>query len=218
MADFAELTGRERLQGEKEALGLYLTGHPIEEYEQELQFFCKRKIAKLRAEKKGLKINEAFAGDLSQLWVDERAVRQICLNLLSNAIKFTPSGGTITLTVGSTTDGGQYLSVRDTGPGIPEDEIPKVLKSFGQGSLAHKTAEGGTGLGLPIVKGLVELHGGTFNLKSRLRQGTEVIATFPRKRVMQALPRIAEPGEEKAQAETQPRYQPSWKTPRHQTG
>ena len=178
---------------------------------------CHRLI-KLRAEKKGLKITEAFAENLSQIWADERGIRQICFNLLSNAIKFTPSGGTITLTVGSTTDGGQYLSVRDTGPGIPEDEIPKVLKTFGQGSLAHQTAEGGTGLGLPIVMGLVELHGGTFNLNSKLRQGTEVITTFPRKRVMQPLPRLAEPGEkEVAEAQARPEYLPSWKTQQRQT-
>jgi len=63
-----------------------------------------------------------------------------------------------------------------------------VLKSFGQGSLAHQTAEGGTGLGLSITKGLTELHGGTFDLKSRLRGGTEVTVTFPRKRVMEVLP------------------------------
>jgi two-component system cell cycle sensor histidine kinase PleC len=87
------------------------------------------------------------------------------------------------------------LSVKDTGPGIPENEIPRVLKSFGQGSLAHQTAEGGTGLGLPITKGLTELHEGAFELKSKLRYGTEVIITFPRKRVMEALPRLAEPGE-----------------------
>jgi two-component system cell cycle sensor histidine kinase PleC len=122
-------------------------------------------------------------------------MRQICLNLLSNAIKFTPSGGTITMTVGQTALGGQYLSVKDTGPGIPEHEIPRVLKAFGQGSLAHQTAEGGTGLGLPITKGLTELHQGSFELKSKPRYGTEVIVTFPRKRVMEALPRLAEPGE-----------------------
>ncbi|RMF07097.1 MAG: sensor histidine kinase [Alphaproteobacteria bacterium] len=172
---------------------------------------CHR-LLKLRAEKKGLTIVERFATNLPPIWADERAIRQICLNLLSNAIKFTPSGGTITLTVGATTDGGQYLSVRDTGPGIPEEEIPRVLQSFGQGSLAHQTAEGGTGLGLPIVRGLVELHGGTFHLQSKLRQGTEVIVTLPRKRVMQALPRVAEPGEEPAQTDAQrPRHRPSWK-------
>ena len=155
---------------------------------------CHR-LMRLRAENKGLKIVEAFAPNLPQIWADERAIRQICLNLLSNAIKFTPSGGTVTLTIGRTSAGGQFLSVKDTGPGIPEGEIPRVLRSFGQGSLAHQTAEGGTGLGLPITKGLTELHDGVFELKSKLRYGTEVIVTFPRKRMMEALPRLAEPGE-----------------------
>jgi two-component system cell cycle sensor histidine kinase PleC len=150
---------------------------------------------RLRAENKGLKIVESFEDNLPQLWADERAIRQICLNLLSNAIKFTPAGGTITLKVGRTPTGGQFLSVKDTGPGIPENEIPRVLSSFGQGSLAHQTAEGGTGLGLPITKGLTELHDGTFELKSKLRHGTEVIVAFPRKRVIEALPRVPEPGE-----------------------
>ena len=155
---------------------------------------CHR-LMRLRAENKGLKIIESFEPDLPQLWADERAVRQICLNLLSNAIKFTPSGGTITLKIGKSQSGDQFLSVKDTGPGIPEEEIPRVLRSFGQGSLAHETAEGGTGLGLPITKGLTELHEGRFELKSKLRYGTEVVITFPRKRVMQALPRLAEPHE-----------------------
>jgi two-component system cell cycle sensor histidine kinase PleC len=116
----------------------------------------------------------------------------VCLNLLSNAIKFTPQGGEIWLKVGWTASGGQYLSVRDTGPGIPEDEIPIVLDSFGQGSNAIKSAEQGAGLGLPIVKHLIDLHGGTFALRSKLREGTEVIVTFPPERVMSALEPIPE--------------------------
>ena len=60
-----------------------------------------------------------------------------------------------------------------------------MLRSFGQGSLAHHSAEGGTGLGLPITKGLTELHDGTFEIKSKLRQGTAVTVTFPRHRVME---------------------------------
>ena len=79
------------------------------------------------------------------------------------------------------------MSVKDTGPGIPEEEIPIVLASFGQGSNAIKSAEQGAGLGLPIAKSLVDLHGGTFTLKSKLRIGTEVIVTFPPERVMAAL-------------------------------
>jgi two-component system cell cycle sensor histidine kinase PleC len=82
--------------------------------------------------------------------------------------------------------------VRDTGPGIPEEEIPIVLDSFGQGSNAIKSAEQGAGLGLPIVKHLIDLHGGTFALRSKLREGTEVIVTFPPERVMSALEPIRE--------------------------
>ena len=108
---------------------------------------------------------------MPQIWVDERAMRQICLNLLSNALKFTPKGGRITIRVATTPEGGQLLAVKDTGPGIPKEEIPKVLQAFGQGSLAHQTAEGGTGLGLPIVQNLVELHGGTFELLLGAAQG-----------------------------------------------
>jgi two-component system cell cycle sensor histidine kinase PleC len=144
---------------------------------------CQRLLA-LRASAKGLQVTLDVAPDLPQVWADVRAMRQICLNLLSNAIKFTPKGGSVTITVAQTPDGGQRLSVRDTGPGIPEDEIPKVLQAFGQGSLAHETAEGGTGLGLPIVKSLIELHDGTFDLKSELRKGTEVWITLPAKRVL----------------------------------
>jgi len=147
---------------------------------------CHR-LMQLRARNKGVAIRERMESDLPALWADERALRQITLNLLSNAIKFTPSGGTITLKVGWTAGGGQYLSVSDTGPGIPEDEISLVLSSFGQGALAQKIGEQGAGLGLPIVKGLVELHGGTFELASRLREGTEVIVTFPPTRVMRPL-------------------------------
>jgi two-component system cell cycle sensor histidine kinase PleC len=151
-----------------------------------------RHLLKLRAATRGITIHDLFEPDMPRLWVDERAARQICLNLLSNAIKFTPQGGEIWLKVGWTAAGGQYLSVRDTGPGIPENEIPIVLDTFGQGSNAIKSAEQGAGLGLPIVKSLIELHGGTFSLKSKLREGTEVIVTFPPERVMTALEPVVE--------------------------
>ena len=148
-------------------------------------------LLKLRAENRGIEIREAYEPELPRLWADERAVRQICLNLLSNAIKFTPRGGEVWLKVGWTASGGQYVMVRDTGPGIPEEEIPVVLASFGQGSNSIKSAEQGAGLGLPIVQGLVDLHGGTFTLRSKLREGTEVLVTFPPERVMAALGPLA---------------------------
>ncbi|MGA7534488.1 MAG: HAMP domain-containing sensor histidine kinase, partial [Pseudolabrys sp.] len=144
-------------------------------------------LLKLRASSRRITLHEVFEPELPRLWADERAIRQICLNLLSNAIKFTPQTGDIWLKVGWTASGGQYISVKDTGPGIPEEEIPIVLASFGQGSNSIKSAEQGAGLGLPIAKSLVDLHGGTFTLKSKLRIGTEVTVTFPPERVVAAM-------------------------------
>jgi two-component system, cell cycle sensor histidine kinase PleC len=150
-------------------------------------------LLQMRARSRSLAIHETFESDMPRLWADERAVRQICLNLLGNAIKFTPQRGEIWLKVGWTASGGQYISIKDTGPGIPEEEIPIVLASFGQGSNSIKSAEQGAGLGLPIAKSLVDLHAGTFTLKSKLRIGTEVVVTFPPERVMSALAPLAEP-------------------------
>jgi two-component system, cell cycle sensor histidine kinase PleC len=149
-------------------------------------------LLKLRASNRGITIHEVFEQDMPRIWGDERAIRQIVLNLLSNSIKFTPQGGEIWLKAGWTASGGQYLSVKDTGSGIAEDEIPVVLASFGQGSNSIKSAEQGAGLGLPIAKSLIDMHGGTFTLKSKLRIGTEVIITFPPERVMSALAPMSE--------------------------
>ncbi len=156
-----------------------------------------RRLIKIKADAKTLHIVEDFAPDLPHVWADPRAMRQICLNLLSNALKFTPRGGRIIITVGHTSDGGQFVTISDTGPGIPKDEIPRVLQAFGQGSLAHQTAEGGTGLGLPIVQNLISLHGGTFDLQSELRKGTEVTVTLPRQRVLQIITPLQPLGQER---------------------
>jgi two-component system cell cycle sensor histidine kinase PleC len=146
----------------------------------------------LRARGKGIKVIQQFENTLPLILADERAVRQIALNLLSNALKFTPSGGEVRIRCGWTAGGGQYISVRDNGPGIPADEIPVVLSAFGQGSIAIKSAEQGTGLGLPIVQGLIAIHGGEFSLTSKLREGTEAIVAFPADRVIAVAPAAAQ--------------------------
>jgi two-component system cell cycle sensor histidine kinase PleC len=151
-----------------------------------------RRMVEIRAKAKSIELSFTYGNNLPKLWGDERAIRQVVLNLLSNAIKFTPQSGKVALMVTRSNDGGQLVSVRDNGPGIPEDEIETVLSSFGQGSLAQKTAEQGAGLGLPIVQKIMELHQGRFDLFSKLRFGTEVIATFPRARVMDALAPVVE--------------------------
>ncbi len=151
-----------------------------------------RHMLEIRAKAKSIEITAHYGDNISKLWADERAVRQVVLNLLSNAIKFTPQSGKVQLVVDRTPDGGQYVSVRDNGPGIPESEIETVLSSFGQGSLAQKSAEQGAGLGLPIVQKIMELHQGRFDLFSKLRFGTEAIATFPRARCMDAIAAVHE--------------------------
>ena len=139
----------------------------------------------LKARNKDIALIPQFETGMLRLKADERSIRQILLNLMANAVKFTPPNGKIYVKVGWTAGGGQYISVRDTGPGIPPEEIPIVLSAFGQGSIAIKNAEQGTGLGLPIVQALVHVHDGEFHLFSKLREGTEALATFPRSRVLQ---------------------------------
>ena len=150
------------------------------------------RMMQIRAKSKGVELLVEIEEGLPKIWGDERSIRQVVLNLLTNAIKVTPQGGQITLTISQSADGGQLISVKDNGPGIPEDEIATVLSSFGQGSLAQKTAEQGAGLGLPIVQKIMNLHQGRFDLFSKLRFGTEAIATFPRARVMGALAPVVE--------------------------
>jgi len=155
-------------------------------------------MMKVRAKAKSIALHHTHEPDLARVWADERALRQVVLNLLSNAVKFTPVGGEVRIEVGSTSDGGQYVSIKDTGPGIPEDEIPTVLEAFGQGSHAIKSAEPGTGLGLSIVQALVNMHDGHFDLKSKPGEGTEAIAALPRARVMNYAPDVdwADPEDE----------------------
>ena len=143
-----------------------------------------RRIIEVRAKEAGLTLDTRLSGKLPKLWSDERAVKQIILNLLSNAVKFTPTGGKVTVRAEIEEDGCFVLSVSDTGIGIDADDIPKVFKPFSQidGSLSRK--HDGTGLGLPLVKSLVEVHGGTIELESELGNGTIITIRFPAERVL----------------------------------
>lgn len=140
--------------------------------------------AKNSAREKDLALIVQVQDNLPDLQADERAVRQIVMNLLSNAIKFTPDNGSISVTAGWTRSGGQYIAVRDTGPGICENEINAVLAPFSQGELANRAATPGTGLGLPLVRAFMKLHDGAFLLKPAADQGTHAVAIFPPSRVI----------------------------------
>jgi PAS domain S-box-containing protein len=118
-----------------------------------------------------------------QLLADERALKQMLLNLLSNAIKFTREGGRIALGC-DVDDEWITISVVDDGIGIPEHELPGILDPFTQASNAWATGEVGTGLGLSIVKGLAELHGGSFVIESRNGTGTAARILLPARRLV----------------------------------
>ena len=114
---------------------------------------------------------------------DQRRMRQIILNLLSNAIKFTPPGGTITAGLGECGGGAVELVVRDTGIGISDADRERVFQPFFQVDAEMTRRHEGTGLGLPLTKRLIELHGGTLKLDSALGAGTAVHVVFPPGRV-----------------------------------
>ena len=124
-------------------------------------------------------VSTAFDAKLPLVNADQRAVIQMVINLLSNALKFTPAGGKITLAARRREDGGISVEVADSGVGMEEADIPKALTLFSQVDDGHARKHEGTGLGLPIVKALIELHGGTLSLMSEKGKGTTVRIDFP---------------------------------------
>jgi signal transduction histidine kinase len=134
-----------------------------------------------QAAQAGVSLEHEVAHDLPTLLGDERRVRQVLLNLLSNALKFTPRGGKVRLIAFAELNE-IVVQVADTGIGIAPEHIAIALERFGQvdGSLERKYE--GTGLGLPLSKKLVELHGGRLELESQVGIGTKVTVTFPAER------------------------------------
>ena len=124
--------------------------------------------------------------DLPLLRADQRMLKQMLINLMSNAIKFTPEGGRVVVNGETREDGKIALSVADTGIGIAQHDIEKVLTPFGQVDSAFARRHPGTGLGLPLVKAMVELHDGTLTLHSEIGVGTTATLAFPADRVVGA--------------------------------
>ena len=133
-----------------------------------------------RAASANVAFSIAVQRDLPALWADERLLKQILLNLLSNAVKFTPAGGRVELRVLVRAETGAVaFEVADTGIGIAAEDIPRVLRPFEQVDSSLNRRFEGTGLGLPLVKSMVDLHGGTFRLQSAVGIGTTAAAEFP---------------------------------------
>ena len=135
-------------------------------------------------QKHGVKLELELSGESPALRVDVRKLKQILVNLLSNAIKFTKAGGRVTLKGWGRIESGYVFQVIDTGIGIALEDIPKALSQFGQVDNALNRQHEGTGLGLPLTKSLVELHGGSLDLQSDVGVGTTVTVRFPADRIV----------------------------------
>jgi signal transduction histidine kinase len=126
--------------------------------------------------------------DLPPLRGDERKTKQVLLNLITNAVKFTPARGSITVSARWDAQQGVAITVADTGIGIPEADLDRVLQPFEQVESSLARQHQGTGLGLPLVKAIMEQHGGRVELSSELGVGTRVTVIFPPERALTQCP------------------------------
>lgn len=152
------------------------------------------RLVRERAYEATVKLTLDAPDSLPDLRADERMIKQIVLNLLTNSVKFTQPGGTVAVSARIDDEGRLALAVSDTGIGIAAHDLPKVLEAYGQADVARSRSSEGTGLGLPLVKSMAELHGAGIELESTLGEGTTVTVRFPADRL---IPR-AEAAEDRA--------------------
>ncbi len=131
------------------------------------------------AARKGVALDWEGVSSGTEVFGDERAIKQVLLNLLSNAIKFTGSGGRIIVSALESTEEGIVFRVTDTGLGIAEADLAEIFEPFSRARNLTEEAQAGTGLGLSLSKGLVGLHRGTIRITSKLGEGTIATASFP---------------------------------------
>ena len=135
-----------------------------------------------KADEKNLHIAPRLPGVMPRLFADKRALKQMLLNLLSNAVKFTPTDGAVCISARLEDNGGVAIAVTDSGIGVAEGDMQKVMTLFGQVDSALAREHQGTGLGVPLVKAIIELHGGTLTFDSTPGKGREVTLRFPLER------------------------------------
>jgi two-component system, cell cycle sensor histidine kinase PleC len=153
----------------------------------DLKILCADAVRLLsdRARAADLTLEMALPEHPALLLADRRAVRHILTNLIGNSVKFTPAGGQVSVSVRPEAGGGLELSIADTGIGMSPEHVKIAVTPFGQVENAHTRKYEGTGLGLPIVKSLAELHEASFAIDSVLGAGTTVRVGFPSRRVLE---------------------------------
>jgi PAS domain S-box-containing protein len=136
-----------------------------------------------RARESNIALATDYEAPLSMVTADARRLKQILINLLSNAVKFTPSGGRITVKAWATPGAGAGFQVIDTGIGIAQDDLERMLEPFTQVESGLSRKHEGTGLGLPLCRALIEVHGGALKLESELGAGTCITVSLPVARI-----------------------------------
>ena len=136
----------------------------------------------------GILLNKELTMNGPVVRADARMMKQIIVNLLSNAVKFTPGGGCVTISSQMRRDGDLMISVSDTGYGMKPEDIPLALMEFEQTETGKE--RGGTGLGLPLTKNMVELHGGTLSIISAPGKGTTAMFSVPYFRIVEAAEKL----------------------------
>ena len=159
-----------------------------------------------RARDSGIDLKIRIPADLPLIWCDERKLKQMLLNLVNNAVKFTPSGGVVEIAARLEPEG-CIVAVRDSGIGIAEEDIDRVMEPFVQAETTLSRRQEGTGLGLALVKSMIEIHGGRLRLESALGNGTSAELVFPAERISAAR-------EDGLDAEPMPHDQRSRRMPR----
>jgi two-component system, cell cycle sensor histidine kinase PleC len=137
------------------------------------------KAYQMMASEAHVDLRSDIATDLPPIRGDAGKLRQIFMNILSNALKFTPASGIVDVIAHRAASGGVIVAIRDSGLGMTEQEIDVAMAPFGQVDAGRSRWREGAGLGLPIAKALVELHGGVLEIRSKKGSGTDVVAVFP---------------------------------------
>jgi signal transduction histidine kinase len=139
---------------------------------------CVRMTAE-QARQKSIQFKSDLSKEIPTVHADEKMIKQVILNLLSNAIKFTDANGSVTLRTALEGDENYTITVADTGIGITQENLEIIFEPFRQIDSTIERQHGGTGLGLPLVKAMIDMHGGTLVIDSEIDKGTTIVITLP---------------------------------------
>ena len=157
-----------------------VTSKPTEFDLGELAKLCKEKFD-IEIKRKNQDVNCFVTADVPNVYADRDGIERVILNILSNSIKYTPDGGKIDIYVGYVHNDA-YVKIKDTGIGIPKNDLERIFERFYRVDKARSRQLGGTGLGLSIAKEIIEKNNGSINIKSKINEGTEVVIQIPVKK------------------------------------